>query len=649
MRKIALLSILFLLSFTLGWAQPNEKKALRAAEQHIEYEEFGLAVPYLEEAVGVNPNNAMSQFLLGKCLFETYQKSKALKAFDKANTLNPNVHPEFPYYYARALHFALRFDEAKVAYQKALALVKASDPDYKAIQAEIKHCDYGKNAIANPVNAKIENVGPPVNTQWSEHSPVISADESVMIYTTVRPDNVGCKNNPACDLEDIYIVPNSGGKWTSPKPIGDKINTPNHDATIGLSPDGQTLYIYKNPPGGGDLFSCQLQGTEWQAPVTLGSPINTGDYETVVSVAPDGRTIYFTSERPGGIGKLDIYSSTKMDNGKWSEPKNLGPGINTPEDDDAPFIHANGKTLYFSSAGYDESIGGFDIYRTELQGDGSWSRPMNMGYPINTPDNDIYFVLSADMKHGYYASSREGGYGEKDIYKIIMEEPKPVISVQDTQVVVPVINQVSLTILKGTITDAIDGTPLEASIKVIDNAANEVIAEFTSNSATGKYLISLPSGKNYGIVVERKDYLFHSENFDIPSTTGYQEVVKDIALKKIKIGTTIVLKNIFYDYDKATLRPESVAELDRLYQLLIDAPNLVIEIGGHTDSDGSDAYNQTLSQNRAKSVVDYLIKKGIATERLVAKGYGETVPIDSNDTPEGKQNNRRTEFKILKN
>jgi outer membrane protein OmpA-like peptidoglycan-associated protein len=649
MRKLALLSFFFYLAFsTCGFSQTDDRKALRMAEQHIEFDEYALAVPYLEEAVGINPKNAMSQFLLGKCLFETYQKSKALKALDKANVLNPGVHPEFSFYYAQALHYALRFDEAKDAYKRALALVKPNDPDYKMINAEIAHCEYGKNSVAHPVNARIENVGLPINTQWSEHSPVISADESVMIYTTVRPDNVGCKNNPTCELEDIYITYNVDGKWGTPKPISTSINTPNHDATIGLSADGQTLYIYKNPPGGGDLFSCQLKGTEWQAPVTLGSPVNSNEYETVVSQSPDGRTIFFTSERAGGVGQLDIYSSTKLDDGRWSEPVNLGPGINTPQDDDAPFMHANGKTLYFSSKGYENSIGGFDIYKTNLQADGTWSKPENLGYPINTPDNDIYFVLSADGRHGYYASARDGGYGEKDIYKIIIEEPKKEVVI-DTVVQQPIINQVSLTILKGVISDASNQTPLEATIKVIDNGQNEVIAEFTSNSATGKYLVSLPSGKNYGISVECKDYLFHSENFDIPATTGYQEIVKDIALKKIKVGTTIVLKNIFFDYDKATLRPESVAELERLHQLLLDAPNLVIEIGGHTDSDGSAEYNATLSQNRAKSVVDYLVTKGISIGRLQAKGYGESVPIDTNDTPEGKQNNRRTEFKILKN
>lgn len=649
MRKLFILTLFIsLLPFYSSFGQGNEKKALRAAEQHLDFDEFREAIPFLEEAIGYNPNNAIAQFLLGKCYYETYQKSKALKPLEKAYNLDPEIHPELNYYYARSLHYSLKFDEAKLIYKKALTLYKPNDPVYKTLEDEIIHCDYGKIAVANPTNAKIENVGPPVNTQWSEHSPVISADESILVYTTVRPDNVGCKGVQNCDLEDIYISQGSGGKWGAPKPIGSKINTPNHDATIGLSQDGQTLYIYKNPPGGGDLFICELKGTEWQEPKSLGTPINSPSYETVVSVSPDGKTIFFTSDRPGGMGDTDIYMSRKEDSGKWSEPKNLGPGINTPLAEDAPFIHANGKSLYFSSNGIKESIGGFDIFKTELQADGTWSKPENLGYPINTPDNDIYFVLSADAKHGYYASAREGGYGEKDIYRIVIPEP-PVVAKEDTMVVKPVITEVSLTILKGTITDAVTGEPLEASVKVIDNAANEVIAEFKSNSATGKYLVSLPSGRNYGIAVEKQDYLFHSENFDIPLVSGYQEVEKNIALKKIKVGSTIVLRNIFYDYDKATLRPESVAELERLLKLLQDVPTLVIEIGGHTDSDGSDDYNQKLSQNRSKSVVDYLISKGIKAERLVARGYGETVPIDTNDTPEGKQNNRRTEFKILQN
>lgn len=645
----SLLTVLLCMTVTWAWAQ-NEKKELRKADQHLGYNEFKEAIPYLERAKDYNPANAMTQFLLGKCYYETNVKTKAKGYFDKAYELNPRVHPEIYYYYAKTLHYALDFDKAKDMYAKALTQLSEKDPKYSEIKLAIGHCDYGKRAVQKPNGAKIVNFGPTINTVHAEHSPIISADESVLIYTTVRPDNIGCKGDPRCPFEDIYITHQTDGKWSKPEPIGNNINTKDYDASIGLSPDGQRLFIYKNPPGNGDIFYCDLEGEEWSKPKTMGAPINTKAYETTVSVSPDGKHIYFTSDREGGYGDLDIYTSSLNEDGSWSEPKNLGKEINTPHADDSPFIHPNGKTLYFSSMGRPDCIGGYDIYKTELQEDGSWSRPENVGYPINTPDNDIYFVMSADFKHGYYASAKEGGYGDKDIYKIDMPDDEPVVveeEEKDTANIVKVIPKNPLTILKGTVTDALSGDPLESLIQVYDNEKKYVIAEFRSNSKTGKYLVSLPSGKNYGIRVEKEDYLFHSENFNIPEATDFQEIEKDVELKKISIGESIILKNIFFDYNKATLRPESESELERLYKYMTDIPTMKIEISGHTDSDGSETYNQKLSENRAKAVVDYLINRGIDRERMVAVGQGELMPIATNDTPEGKQQNRRTELKIL--
>ena len=286
-----------------------------------------------------------------------------------------------------------------------------------------------------------------------------------------------------------------------------------------------------------------------------------------------------------------------------------------------------------------------------------------MGYPINTPDDDVFFVLSASGKHGYYASIKNDGFGEKDIFMVTILGPeKPFVLNTEDQLLASLAEPVSetviepavdiitiaLTILKGTIKDAITLDPVEANIELIDNEKNKIIATFGSNAKSGKYLVSLPSGKNYGIAVKAEDYLFHSENFIIPASAGYNEITKDILLKKVAVGVKIILKNIFFDFDKATLRPESASELERLVKLLNDVPTLQIEISGHTDNKGSDDYNQKLSHKRARSVVENLISKGISGGRLEYKGYGESVPIASNDTEEGRQLNRRTEFKILK-
>jgi outer membrane protein OmpA-like peptidoglycan-associated protein len=323
-------------------------------------------------------------------------------------------------------------------------------------------------------------------------------------------------------------------------------------------------------------------------------------------------------------------------------------------------MHPDGKTLYFSSKGH-QTMGGYDIFKAVYE-DGMWSEPENMGYPINTPDDDVFFVMSASGKHGYYSSIKKEGKGEKDIYKITFlgPEKQPVLNTEDNLLASlshPVsetvieeaveIKTVALTILKGTVKDAITLEPLESMIDLVDNEENKVIANFKSNSKTGKYLVSLPAGKNYGIAVSAENYLFHSENFDIPLASGYAEIVKDVLLKKIAVGSKIVLKNIFFDFDQATLRDESMSELGRLYELLVEVPTLKIEISGHTDSKGSDPYNQKLSEKRAKSVVDYLIGKGISKSRLTYRGAGEAEPVATNDTEEGMQMNRRTEFKVL--
>jgi outer membrane protein OmpA-like peptidoglycan-associated protein len=374
-----------------------------------------------------------------------------------------------------------------------------------------------------------------------------------------------------------------------------------------------------------------------------------------VCLSADERTLFFVSDRPGGLGGRDIYMCRRLPNGKWSAPINLGPPVNTPYDEDGPFFHPDGKTLFYSSNG-PNSMGGFDIFRTELRPDSTWAPPANLGYPINTPGDEIYFVLSASGLHGYYASERDDSYGEKDIYLIdfsTLREEKPVASqkpADDLQISsepAPVTFRPNLTLVTGIIYDAETNQPLEATITLIDNEKGDTIAVLTSNAASGKYLISLPAGRNYGIAVTAPGYAFHSENFIVETTQGYREVRKDIGLNKYKTGTVIILRNIFFDFDKATLRPESKAELERVYQLLVENPRLKIRIAGHTDSMGSDEYNQKLSENRARSVYEYLIQRGISADRLSYIGYGESKPVDTNETDEGRQNNRRVELEIL--
>jgi outer membrane protein OmpA-like peptidoglycan-associated protein len=498
------------------------------------------------------------------------------------------------------------------------------------------------------IRIEIQRLSRNVNSSFNDYAPVITADGQTLFFTSRRPLTQRELKRNEESRENIYrsIFNEDSQDWNEATPLSENINDPDRfNSNIAISNDGQRLLIYRDDRyGNGDIYESFLKGELWSDPQPLPSIINSEAHESSASIAPDGRTIYYVSERKGGLGGRDIWKCTKAVDGSWGAPENLGSVINTKTDEESVFIHPDGKTLYFSSKGHN-SRGGYDVYRSVRNGK-NWSPPVNLGDPINTSGDDLFFVLTADGLNGYYASSRNGE--EKDLY-LIRFIPKK----KDDKASEP-----DLTVLKGIVRDDKTKIPLEARISITDNELNTVVGEFNSNSASGKYLIPLPGGKNYGINVSAPGYLFHSENVGIASVKGYYEVVRDIDLKKLEAGTQIVLRNIFFDLDKYTLKPESKAELDRLYQLMTENPKLEIELSGHTDTQGSAEHNQQLSQNRAKAVVDYLVAMGIEAKRFQYKGYGESRPITS-DAEIGKlatqvekdaahANNRRTEIKILK-
>ncbi|HKC69453.1 MAG TPA: OmpA family protein [Bacteroidia bacterium] len=495
-------------------------------------------------------------------------------------------------------------------------------------------------ANADTVKITITNLGKTINTSYPEYAPVISADGEMLVFTSRRPVTEKEIKKGKMGMENVYLsnLDTKKKKWADAVRLSAPVNQDGrHNSAIALSNDGQRMLLYRDDESGnGDIYESHLVGSNWTEPVKLDEPVNSKNHESSASISPDGKTIYFISNRKGGQGGRDIWMCT-FNNNKWDKAESLGSVVNTPEDEEGVFIHPDGKTLYFSSKGHN-STGGYDIFKTTYD-NGKWTEPISMGPHINTIDDDLYFVLAANGQTGFYSSAKPGGLGDKDIYEIRFTplKPKKEKAAEGPQ----------LTLLKGVITDEDTKAPLEADIEIIDNVKNQTITTIKSNGTSGKYLVSLPSGKNYGIIVKVKGYLFHSENVDIPYSAGYQEIIKDIQLKKLEVGKSIVLNNIFYDFDKATLRPESMSELERLVQLLNENPTLTIELSSHTDNKGTDEYNQKLSQQRAQSVVDFLINKNIAKNRLVAKGYGETVPVATNDTDEGRQQNRRTEFKIL--
>jgi outer membrane protein OmpA-like peptidoglycan-associated protein len=628
------------------------------------YNNFRDAISPLGEGQRFNPNNARLNYMLGFISFITDPTTpQTLKYFETAYKLDPIAETDMAFWLAWSYQLNSRWDEAIKHYQLYLAQGKKNAGETDDVNKKIAECNSGKKYSATPERVFVDNLGSAINSTFPEYGPSISADEETIIFTARRDNSTGGKRdeNDNGYYEDIYISVKSNGKWQASKQLSKTVNTDNHDAAAGLSSDGSKLYVYRHSgKDGGDLYESVLFGVDWEAPIHMNKYINTKYHESSVSLSFDGRRMYFVSDKESGLGDRDIYYSDMDVKGEWGASKNIGPVINTKYAEEAVFMHPDGVTLYFSSKGHN-SMGGYDIFKSTLL-NGVWSAPENLGYPINGPDDDVFFVVSGSGSRAYFASSKTGGFGEKDLYKITFLGPEkaPLLNTQD-QLIAMAANPVSnlkvenavevasakLTLLKGVVSDAKTHQPLESSIDLIDNDKNVVLATFKSNSSTGKYLVNLPSGKNYGIAVKRDGYLFHSENFNIPNNAAFQEFTKDVALKKIEIGSTIVLRNIFFDFDKATIRPESANELERLIKLLNDNPTLKIELGSHTDSKGSDDYNWKLSESRSKSVVDYLIGKGISTARLVAKGYGETKPIDTNDTDDGRQNNRRTEFKVL--
>ncbi len=652
----------------------DQKDKLKEAKSNIDKGNgfYDQGVIYYKQAIEpyllankFNPENALLNYKIGNCYLNSNSKLKAIPFLEKAYKLNPKVDAQIHYALGKAYHLDMQWDKAVDEYktfQSVTPKLKDNKALYEEVIKKIQECYDGKTLVSKPVRVFIDNVGDAINSQYSDYGPLISADESEMFFTSRRASTTGGGMDEVLNeyFEDIYRSTKVNGKWTQAQNIGAPINTKRHDAAMGLSPDGQTMFIYYDEKGDGNIFQSTLTGTAWSKPERLNKNINTDAHETSASLSSDGKTLYFVSNRLGGIGGRDIYVSTKDDKGKWGKAVNIGPTINTQYDEEGVFIHPDGKTLYFSSKGHN-TMGGYDIFKSVFE-NGNWQEPENIGYPINTPDDDVFFVMAANGKHGYYSSFNTNGFGEKDIYMVTFLGPEKqmVLNNEDNllaSVAAPVkeevmaaaiqIKEAQLILLKGIITDEVTKLPLDATIEIVDNTRNEVIASFISNSSTGKYLVSLPAGKNYGIAVKKDGYLFHSENFVIPSTANYEEVKKDIALKSLSAGNKIVLNNIFFDFDKATLRPESTNELQRLVKLMKDNSSLKIEISGHTDSKGPKDYNLGLSENRAKAVVDYLVKEGIKVSRLSFKGYGETQPVATNDTEEGRQLNRRTEIKII--
>ena len=638
MHRILLAILLFIPACIIAQRpyKTESNRAIRLYEEGLDYynkKYYIAAEQQLLEAIKIDESFQNAYLVIAEVYWEEGKYDKAIEYYGKGLEIDPSFYPRGYYNKARLEIKTSRYEDALNSFKTYIGL-EPDDPKYSVLAKKgVRQAKFAMNAVKNPVPFEPINLGPNINTPSDEYWPSLSADGQTLVFTRMVENYDIMRGNYL--QEDFFFSHLENGEWLPAKNAGAPLNTSDNEGAQSISANGK-LMVYtvcnrKGVIGRCDIYYAEKDGESWTFPKNLGPPVNTTYKETQPGLSADARTVYFASDRPGGKGGLDIWVSKKNDDGTWQTPVNLGDSINTPGDEMSPFIHPDNNTLYFSS---DSQIGmgGFDLYMARRNEKGEFDRIENLGYPINTPGDEVGLIVNAKGNVAYYASDmiKED---RKDIFKFeLYKEARP--------------EEVSY--MKGQVFDEKTRIRLKAQFELYNLSDGSLISRSESDERTGEFLVCIPTNQDYMLNVARQGYLFYSDNF---SLRGIHELekpfLKDIPLKPIETGETIVLKNIFYETDSYALKPESKYELDKIVAFLQSNPLIHIEIRGHTDNVGTMEYNQTLSENRARSVVDYLIEKGIDSNRLVYKGFGMSQPVDNNETEEGRANNRRTELKII--
>ena len=607
----------------------TNKKAVDAYEkgvQALKERNIEKAFSEFEEAIERDKLFSEPYFQLGRLYEQNRQFGNAILNYEKAvNAQEKTSVTEIAAQQVGQLYLKKgEYQKALVFLEKGIGAVTVSNQ--KRYKTRIDNCKFALEALKKPLIINPLELPKSVNKFQSQYFPVMTADRETLIYT----------GNQDSD-ENLYVASVKDKIWAEPVPISEKINTKENEGTATISADGRTLVFTscggKKGFGSCDLFISYKQGDNWTSPQNLGLGVNSPEWESQPSLSADGRTLYFVSDRKGSLGKRDIWISKLDSTNIWKKATNLGNPVNTIEDDLSPFIHANGKTLFFASEGH-VGMGGLDLYFTENQQD-KWKNPENLGYPLNTFEDQVALFITADGKKAYYSLERD----QEDKYR----------RAKIVEIEVPESLQAKFkatSFLKGIVYDAKTKQKLQADIELISLKNNELAGKISSDSQTGTYTSVLASGGDYAVFVSKKGYFFKSLNFDFSDKIGFDKIL-DISLEPIKKEAKEILNNIFFDTAKWDLKSESTAELDKLVALLKANPDLPIEISGHTDDVGKEADNLLLSQKRAKSVVDYLAQKGVNILKIKAEGYGKTRPYLPNSSEENRKLNRRIEVKFL--
>lgn len=518
------------------------------------------------------------------------------------------------------------FEDALTAINRFLQKPNLNERTIKSAEYR-KRCyqfaiDYKKSTPETNYVFAPQNLGDSINSKQLEYFPSATIDGNTLVFTR----RIG--------QEDFFISEKRKGVWSKAEPLPGNLNTEENEGAQTISQDGRMLIFtgcnMEDGEGSCDLYVSYLTKNGWGERINMGRIINTEYWESQPSLSPDKRALYFAARDPSGFGGSDLFVSYLQPNGQWGTPRNMGPEVNTSADESCPFIHPDNQTFYFTSNGH-PGYGGTDLYFMRKKDDGSWDKPQNLGYPVNTIDDEGSLMIAGDGKTAYYASDGNDSRGGLDLYSFeLPQHARPYKTLW----------------VKGNVFDAKTKQGLPSAVELINLSSAQTISKVQTDEE-GNYLITLPTGKDYAFNVNRKGYLFYSENFSLKTSGNDTTYTINIPLIPIEVNASVVLKNVFFDVNKAELKPESMIELDKVVQLLKDNPSIKIEINGHTDNVGKPADNLTLSNNRAKAVINYFLYKGITADRLSSKGFGETKPVADNTSEQGRAKNRRTELKVV--
>ncbi len=617
--------------------QSGNRRARRAFDKAMEAyhgAEYDMVLKETERAISLDPGFLNALMLQGVVLNALGRFEKSAETFRKLIAIDKDIYPQAHFYNGTALLKSGAYGDAERAFKTFLT--------YEGLNAEIidhavrslANCRFALDAMNNPVPFEPINLGEGVNSKDAEYSPALTADGQTLVFTR-RSARSHMAPTPGQEVENFFVSHFDGSRWSKARDVGPPINTSGNEGAQCLSADGRELFFTacnrSDGLGSCDIYYAQRTGTHWSTPVNLGPDVNTRYWESQPTISSDGRSLYFSSARPGSYGEMDLWVATRDENGQWQDVANLGPVINTSGREMSPFIHPDNQTLYFASDGH-AGMGGVDLFLSRRDEQGQWSKPENMGYPLNTHADEFSLVVGASGEMAYFATDKPGGFGNMDIYEFELYKearPQPV------------------TYMKGKVFDKDTGKALDASFELIDLAAGHNLHRAYSDPLLGDFLVVVPVNVNMALNVSSPGYLFFSEHFSIHDARDIHDpYLIDIGLQALRSGESVVLKNVFFDTGSYELKPESHVELGKLLAFLETHTNISVEISGHTDNVGTFEYNRNLSENRARSVVEFLVASGIDPHRISHQGYADTKPVDTNDTEEGRANNRRTECTV---